>query len=289
MQIKSFPNAPKFAALQQLAIAVQTGSRDDINDALAALQNSPLFQTVGWRTNFEKIVHVFATGNASYSVFALSGNDKLGETIVAFSSLPGVTCPGAGACLNFCYSFRAWRYPEAFARMIQNAFLMRFAKHTIIESFHALPYGADFRLYVDGDFANGGDVAFWMHALTMRPDIKAYGYSKSFAALLGYDATGAQWPKNYMLNISSGHNASPTMVEYIRALPITRGEFIAVSIGRKVKGSDHGTIETNKAIRAAVNGTKIFPCPGACGNCTGKGHACGMPSLKNITIAIAIH
>ncbi len=289
MQTKSFSTAPKFAALQTLSIAVQTGSRADIGAALAALQHSPLFQTIGWQTNFAKLAHVFATGDASYSVFALSGNEKLGETIVAFSSLPGVTCPGAGACLDFCYSFRAWRYPAAFARMIQNAFLMRFAKHTISAAFAVLPHGADLRLYVDGDFANGGDVAFWMHSLNLRPDLKAYGYSKSFAALLGYDAMGGQWPANYMLNISSGHNASEAMVGYIRALPITRGEFIAVSIGRKVKSSDHGTIETNRAIRAAMGATKIFPCPGACGKCTGKGHACGMQSLKGITIAIAIH
>ena len=137
---------------------------------------------------------------------------------------------------------------------------------------------------------HGGDVAFWMHSLSTRPDINAYGYSKSFAALLGYDVlSNGIWPKNYMLNISSGHNASAAMVEYVRALPITRGEFIAVSIGKKVKGSDHGTVDTNRAIRAAMGTTKIFPCPGACGKCTGKGHACGLPALKGITIAIAIH
>lgn len=289
MQIKSFPTAPKFKALQELSIAVQTGGTAEISKAIYSLQINPMFQTIGWQNVFAKLADTFADGKPRFSVFALSGNEKLGETIVAFSSLPGVTCPGAGACLDFCYSFRAWRYPAAFARMVQNAFLMRFAKHTILNAFQELPYGADFRLYVDGDFANGEDVASWMHALTMRPDIKAYGYSKSFAALLGYDATGAQWPKNYMLNISSDHNASPAMLDYVRALPITRGEFIAVSIGRKVKGSDHGTIETNKAIRASTEGTKIFPCPGACGKCTGKGHACGMPSLKGITIAIAIH
>lgn len=290
MQIKQFsPSAKKFAMLQSLAIAVQSGTRSDIDAELSALASNPAFQTIGWKSNFAKLAQVFATGEASYSVFALSGNEKLGKTIVAFSSLPGVTCPGAGECLTFCYSFRAWRYPAAFVRMIQNAFLMRFAKHTILSAFQTLPYGADFRLYVDGDFAHGGDVAFWMHTLSTRPDISAYGYSKSFAALLGYDATGAQWPSNYMLNISSGHNASAAMLEYVRALSITRGEFIAVSIGRKVKGSAHGTSETNKALRAAMGTTKIFPCPGACGKCTGKGHACGLPALKGITIVIAIH
>lgn len=79
------------------------------------------------------------------------------------------------------------------------------------------------------------------------------------------------------------------MVDYVKALPITRGEFVAVSIGKKVKSNDHGTIVTNAALRAAFPDTKIFPCPGTCGTCTGKGHACGMPSLKGITIAIAMH
>jgi hypothetical protein len=46
---------------------------------------------------------------------------------------------------------------------------------------------------------------------------------------------------------------------------------------------------TNAAIRKAMGGTKVFPCPGACGSCTGKGHACGMAELKGRVIAIAMH
>lgn len=131
-------------------------------------------------------------------------------------------------------------------------------------------------------------VAFWMHLLNDNPNARAYGYSKSFHALLGFDLVG-KWPTNYQLNISGGHNASPYVIDAIKQLPITRGEFIAVSIGRKVKSSDHGTVATNNAIRKAFPGVKVFPCPGACGSCTGKGHACGMPSLKNKIIAIAMH
>jgi len=96
-------------------------------------------------------------------------------------------------------------------------------------------------------------------------------------------------PKNYMLNISSGQNASPAMVSYVKALPIVRGEFIAVSIGQKVKSSQHGTPEINAKLRAAVPDQKIFCCPGTCGSCTGAGHACGLPQLKHRTIAIAMH
>jgi hypothetical protein len=290
MQIKPFPNAPKFSKLQKLALAVQTGSVDDIKQTLAALQVDPDFSGNGWQVNFAKLAGLFCNNNPRFSIFALGGNSKL--PFVSFSTLPGVTCPGAGDCIDFCYSYRAWRYPAAFARMVQNAYLMRFAPDQIAIAFASIavkrPEGFDFRLYVDGDFSSGSDVAFWMELLKLTPNARAYGYSKSFAALLGYSIAG-EWPKNYQLNISGGHNASFAMVQAVKTLPIVRGEFIAVSIGRKVKSSDHGKAETNAAIRKAMEGTKIFPCPGACGSCTGKGHACGLPEMKGKVIAIAMH
>jgi hypothetical protein len=290
MQIKIFSNsAQKFKALQGLAIAIQGGSKDSAMQALKALQASPLFTGKGWQDNFAKLEHTFKTLDPSYSIFSLNGNSKL--PFVSFSSLPGVTCPGAGECLDFCYSFRAWRYPAAFARMAQNAYLMRYAQDQIVYAFSSIAKtrseGFDFRLYVDGDFANGGDVAFWMQLLDKTPNARAYGYSKSFHALLGYDIVG-KWPSNYQLNISGGHNAHPTMVSAVKTLPIVRGEFIAVRIGKKVKSTDHGKPETVKALRAAFH-QKSFPCPGTCGSCTGKGHACGMQALKGVPIIIAMH
>lgn len=290
MMIKTFANAPKFAKLQEFAIVVQTGDDNAISKALYSLQCDSDFSGIGWQTNLNKLADVFASHAPKFSIFALGGNSKL--PFVSFSTLPGVTCPGAGDCINFCYSYRAWRYPAAFARMVQNAYLLRFAPNVIADAFSLIaanrPNGFDFRLYVDGDFSGGGDVAFWMDLLHATPNARAYGYSKSFAALLGYNVIGT-WPTNYQLNISGGHNASQTMVNYVKGLPITRGEFVAVSIGKKVKSNDHGTVATNAALRAAFPDTKIFPCPGTCGTCTGKGHACGMPSLKGITIAIAMH
>lgn len=290
MQIKQFKTAPKFAKLQTLAIAIQTGGDVEISKALFALQSDAAFSGPGWQSAFNKLSDAIASHVPQFSIFALGGNSKL--PFVSFSTLPGVTCPGAGACIDFCYSYRAWRYPAAFARMAQNAYFMRFAPGAIADAFSLIaakrPDGFDFRLYVDGDFSSGADVAFWMGLLSDTPKARAYGYSKSFAALLGFDAIG-QWPANYQLNISGGHNASDAIVNYVRALPITRGEFIAVSIGRKVKSTDHGTAATNAAIRAAFPEQKVFPCPGACGSCTGKGHACGMPSLKGRIIAIAMH
>lgn len=290
MQIKSFKTAPKFAKLQNLAIAIQTGGDMEISKALLSLQCDPDFQGKGWQNTFNKLSDAISSHTPKFSIFALGGNSKL--PFVSFSTLPGVTCPGAGACIDFCYSYRAWRYPAAFARMAQNAYFMRFAPQVIADAFSLIaakrPDGFDFRLYVDGDFANGADVAFWMDQLHQHLNVRAYGYSKSFAALLGFDVIG-KWPTNYMLNISGGHNASAQMVEYVKALPITRGEFIAVSIGKKVKSTDHGTPATNAAIRAAFPDQKVFPCPGTCGTCTGAGHACGLPQMKFKTIAIAMH
>jgi len=288
---KKFSNAPKFAKLQTLAVAIQNGDRATIAQAMQALINDPAFASVAWQANFAKLQALFADDIPRFSIFAMGGNSKL--PFVSFSTLPGVTCPGAGACIDFCYSYRAWRYPAAFARMAQNAFLMRFNRNAIAQAFEAIEQshaqGFDFRLYVDGDFSSVGDLHFWMTTIKCTPMVRAYGYSKSFAILLGYDIAGHEWPKNYQLNISSGHNASEAMVNAVRSLPVTRGEFIAVSIGRKVKSTDHGKPETNAALRAAMGDIKIFPCPGACGNCTGKGHACGMPAMKNRVIAIAMH
>lgn len=290
MKIKTFStNAHTFKALQGFAIIVQTGSRFETLKALHALKALPLFEhKKGWQANFAKLESVITTMQPVYSVFALNGNSKL--PFVSFSSLPGVTCPGAGACLDFCYSFRAWRYPAAFMRQCQNAFLLRHNQPAIVQALQAAndtfkgqPY--DVRLYVDGDFANTNDVTFWFDTIKAFPLAKVYGYSKSFDAILAYCAS---YPTNYMLNISGGHNASLETIERVKALPITRGEFIAVSIGKKVRGHEHGTPAINLALRQAFK-IKAFPCPGTCGTCTGKGHACGMQALKGVPIIIAMH
>lgn len=290
MQLKTFSDtAHTFKALQAFAVVVQSGTVPETKQALQALKASPLFaHKKGWQANFAKLESVITSMQPAYSVFALNGNSKL--PFVSFSSLPGVTCPGAGACLDFCYSFRAWRYPAAFMRQCQNAFLLRHNAPSIVQAlqtandiFKGEAY--DVRLYVDGDFSSAHDVAFWFDTIKAFPLAKVYGYSKSFAEILAYKG---EYPSSYMLNISGGHNANPETIEKVKALPITRGEFIAVSIGKKVKGSDHGTTATNQALRSAFK-IKAFPCPGTCGTCTGKGHACCMQALKGVPIIIAMH
>lgn len=286
MQTRHFSTAC-YATLQNIAVSIVSDDKETILRTIDAALASPIFKGKGWQGNLTKLRSVVSSGIPAYSIFAMDGNGKL--PFICFSSLPGVTCPGAGECLNFCYSFKAWRYPPAFMRQCQNAFLMRFNRDAITDALSGIvakmPDGFDMRLYVDGDFASVSDVTFWFDVLNQHPTIRAYGYSKSFDAILAY--AGA-WPTNYQLNISGGHNADADTIARVKALPITRGEFIAVSIGRKIKSNDHGTPAVNRALRETFK-IKAFTCPGKCGSCTGKGHACGMPGLKGLPIIIAMH
>lgn len=286
MQTRHFPTAC-FSALQNIAVSIVSDDRETILANIDAALSLPVFASKGWQNDIGKLRSVIASGIPVYSIFAMDGNEKL--PFISFSSLPGVTCPGAGECLKFCYSFKAWRYPASFMRQAQNAFLMRFNRDAITNALSdivaKMPQGFDMRLYVDGDFSSVSDVTYWFELLNQNPTIRAYGYSKSFDAVLAY--AGA-WPTNYQLNISGGHNANDATVNRVKALPITRGEFIAVSIGRKINSKDHGTPSVNRALRETFK-IKAFTCPGKCGSCTGKGHACGMPSLKGLPIIIAMH
>lgn len=62
-----------------------------------------------------------------WGVVAAKGNMKL--PFASYSTLPMASCPGAGSCATnlvrgekkgYCYSFTAWRYPDAFARQFRN-------------------------------------------------------------------------------------------------------------------------------------------------------------------------
>lgn len=186
----------------------------------------------------------------------VKGNNKL--PYWAFSTLPGTTCPGAGACLygaydpktkknarGFCYSFKGWRYPATFFRQLNLTMLMRIPeKWQIIEALDKISKGKSsvvLRLYVDGDMDSVRTIQFWMETLKKYPMIKAYGYSKSWKLFLDYDKqTGGDWPKNYVLNLSGGsrYDRDPKLKAEMKKLPITRGEFIAVGIpkidGKKI-------------------------------------------------------
>jgi hypothetical protein len=253
-----------------------------IDIALASGEEGP-----SWIRDLTKIKEFIQDGKPRFSIFAKDGNGKL--PFLAFSSIPGEGfCGGAGECLNFCYSFRAWRYPAAFCRQVQNSILLqsKTGQASILTALDKFKTDSiDFRLYVDGDFTGIEDIEFWFSALIARPWLKTYGYSKSWQSLLDYSG---EYPENYQLNLSSGSIYGDDIKARVSQLPITRGEFIAVSVGHKVKSSDHGNRDHQKLLRE-VYGKKAFTCPGLCGDCTKKGHACGSERFKGLDIIIAVH
>lgn len=230
-----------------------------------------------------------------FPVFVTKGNTKLPFT--AFGTLPEFTCPGAGECLKWCYSFASWRYPAAWARQLQNTVLLKFAPHVVAHHFGRLGRDTILRLYVDGDLDSARTVAFWFDLLKGRPDLKVYGYSKSWALLWEF-ARENELPDNYRLNLSSGGKDQGVTVEQIRTLPITRGEFIAVPVdyrpGRK-GGAGFGRFadpEYHRAVRRAaleqLGLDRVLSCPGKCGECCGGRHACGSDRL-DVAVVTGIH
>lgn len=224
----------------------------------------------GWREAMERV------GN--YPIITMDGNSKL--PFASFSALPIYTCPGAGDCVKWCYSLKAWQYPGAFMRQIQNTLLIRAQSIRITQAFLALPEGATFRLYVDGDFDSVETAQFWFGLLELRPDVKVYGYSKSWDIL-----NGLELPANYFLNLSSGARdgqVKPTG-------PQVRGEFLAVPIHYKGKGFKRYQDKTyHDAVRAAAP-VKGFSCPGQCGSCANGTPACANPKFIGIPIYIGVH
>lgn len=288
--------------LKNLDKLLDAAKRCDNQSAIDAIDNLLLSEgKPGWIRELNKLKAFLTTGGVQFSIFIKDGNIK--QPFLSFSGLPGKGfCPGAGDCVNFCYSFRAWRYPAALCRQVQNTFLLNnqtgqsailaaLDKILATRKFQKMDR-VDFRLYVDGDFRSVEDIHFWMTTLRNRPKIACYGYSKSFLELLGYDTaidvTGDTWPDNYLLNVSGGHRHAQSIVNHVKRLPIARGSFVAVPVGHKVTSKDHGTSEHNKMLRAAYAG-KAFTCPGRCGNCTPSGHACGSVKFRDLDIIIAIH
>jgi hypothetical protein len=242
--------------------------------------------SAGWEANVQKMLRFLRTGIPEYTLF-VKGNSKL--PFYSWSTLPLVTCPGMAECAKWCYSLKAWRYPAAFMRQAQNTILLR----TVVGQAHVrtawlkLKQGSTVRLYVDGDFDSLETLRFWMDLCHLRPDLQVYGYSKSLHLFRDLHVTGYNWPANYMLNVSGGGLYQKDMVE---GIPVVRDDFLAVPIP---KGSGtYGDATYAAAVRQSartLGHDKVFVCPGKCGTCTRKGHACGRDEFRGIKIAIGIH
>lgn len=222
------------------------------------------------------------------------GNSKL--PFFSFSTLPGETCPGAGACLEWCYSFIGWRYPASFLRQVQNTILMATidGRYVIEDAWHNLPDDCIVRLYVDGDFASVFQFEWWMDLISMF-DRKTYGYSKSWLEILTAIDNGCLVPENYVLNISSGSIHDDSIRAMMLELPFAREVFESVSIsldGLPAGFERYDSREYHRRTREAYlseTGKRAFSCPGKCAVCRPNGmHACGELDF-DVPIVIGIH
>jgi hypothetical protein len=267
-----------------------------------------------WHFGYLKFAEFMDTGQAQFTIIA-KGNGKL--PFYAYSQLPGFTCPGAADCLviklgngttkdGWCYSFKAWRYPAAFFRQLQNTILMdtTAGRQQIMAAFHKLPAGATYRHLVDGDFRDAGHMSFAFRMLMSRPDVKAYGYSKSWPLFLAWADSGKPIPGNYVLNLSGGSKYGEEMADEMRqlvnadGLPVVRDSFLALPVSHKMPAG--GKLNTDwqawaaeiRQTAAAAGMGKVWVCPGKCGDCAGgKGvnvHACGSLNF-NMPVIIGIH
>ena len=289
-----------------LEIAGYAAARDHLNlhNGLASIVDAGDVSRRGsWAYFASRFIDWLDAGtpaNTPFAVWSLEGNVKL--PFAAFSAAPIVTCPGAGACAEWCYSFKAWRYPAAYFRQVQNTYLLTKSagRRIVADATNALPPDIACRLYVDGDFATVAQVAFWMALINGRPDLSVYGYSKSWRELLAYDKAGGKWPENYCLNLSNGGNAENLRLVLhgvgrrkpaVSQLPIVRGNFLTVPIDKRLAGQ-YGSKEYKDAVRKAAADAGIsrpFVCPGKCGSCTKRGHLCGMPAAAGVNVVIGVH
>lgn len=247
----------------------------------------------GWGYHLLRLAVGLHQETPAFRVF-MKGNTKL--PFYAFSTLPEFTCPGAGECLQWCYSFTAWRQPTAWGRQVQNTLLLRHKPAVVARAFRKIPRGRVLRLYVDGDFDSARTVHFWMRQLARRPDLRVYGYSKSWRLLWNY-ARNHEVPANYVLNLSSGGKDQGVSREQMLSLPFVRGEFLALPIDYHpgVRGNigfkRYADPDYHRATRKAAADAglrKVFACPGRCGECCGGNHACGLKSVS-LPVVIGIH
>ena len=266
-------------------------------------QNGNGYHPNSWTAHALNFVRMLTVGDPSkivpYFKLFKEGNSKL--PFLSWSTLPGVNCPGAGPCLIWCYSFKAWRYPAAYFRQLQNTILERNAPGVIAAELDKIlstkKYEArrvDLRLYVDGDFPNLSIMQDWFQLLEDRPRVAAYGYSKSLPMFHQYVARYGHVPGNYALNASQG-GKHDNLFKSLEKYDFFRGTFETVDIGKKIAAHKMTNEDKRKARKAAgsrkvTDSRKVFICPGPCGSCTSAGHACGnLEVFKNTRIITPIH
>ena len=306
-------NRKQLLSFAQDVIKAYTANQDGLNVPLPVMPLSWASDAIfkakhgmhrgTWAESYNRLFNWFyGFDYKGLEVFASDGNNKL--PFQSFSALPMITCPGLGDCLAFCYSFKAFRYPGAFMRQLVNTCrLMSANRQEITDAFMSIPKNETVRLYVDGDIHNLTTLTYWFNLAKSREDLRIYGYSKSWEIFLDYQATGQDFPTNYILNLSGGSKYENPIFADIKTrvsqLPIVRGEFIAVktdihmpkgTTSKEIRKSDNWLKYQQAVMDAAkkLGYGKTYVCPGRCGDCSAKTHACGNPALT-IPIAIAVH
>lgn len=197
-----------------------------------------------------------------FTIFT-EGSSKL--PFFQWSTVPGITCPGAGKCWDqrpsavkigkdgnpyrnitstphkaYCYSLSGWRQVYPYLRQLQNTILTRIKDKSHIERdlmrVQKKNPKAVVRLFVDGDFDSLETLEFWMHTCRRFPEMQFYGYSKSWHLFTEYDKKhGGDWPENYTLNLSNGTmwesiggEMYDRMMDRMMKLKCVRGRFIAI-------------------------------------------------------------
>jgi len=278
----------------KLAAELISGDKSGAIRFLAAPSASRCIDINGtWENVLAKLLR--GGDKPAFSIFAESGNVKL--PFAAFSSLPVLDCPGMGECGKWCYSLTAWRYANAWGRQVSNSILLRSdaGRATIADAFKRIK-AKTLRLYVDGDFHSKESLKWWMDLIKTRPDLRVYGYSKSWVEFIALHLGGYKWPDNYILNLSGGSRHGDPLRSIMETLPVTRGEFLAVPVAEHHIRSkayqskrNAGHAEYAKDVRAAA-GRRAFVCPGKCGDCLPDGtHACGSDRFRGIPIVIGVH
>jgi hypothetical protein len=99
------------------------------------------------------------------------GNNKLGPGVVTYSRLPVETCPGATTeCISFCY-----------ARRVEGLVKETWLTNSRTAYVPSIPDDVSLlRLHVGGDFDSIEYVTNWIARLRERPDVRAWGYTRSW-------------------------------------------------------------------------------------------------------------
>ena len=152
--------------------------------------------------------------NIPFNVFK-HGNGK--HPFINYSTIPVTNCPGAGNCVNYCYSKNSMRFPLAVCSWLQNQILENHYFNLIEISFNDFINQSkykkaienkgfiNFRLYNDGDFRTKEILIKWMELLrSYDPSVKCYGYTKSLHFLKALAIEQYNFPSNYLTNISLG-------------------------------------------------------------------------------------